>query len=61
MFGLVSPSIGHDLAIGAAGLQALHGLVTGGDLASVVGALWIYPPLLSVSAIARLLMARRAT
>ena len=45
----------------ASGLQALHGLVTGGDLASVVGVLWIYPPLLAVAALAGLLMARRAT
>ncbi len=40
----------------ASGLQALHGLMTGSDLSSVVGVLWIYPPILVASAIAGLLM-----
>lgn len=34
----------------AAGLQALHGLATGADLASVLGIVWIYPAILAVSA-----------
>lgn len=45
----------------ASGLQALHGLLTGGDLASVVGVLWVYPLLLAVSAFTGLLVARHAT
>lgn len=45
----------------AAGLQALHGLATGVDLASVLGIVWIYPPILAVSAAAGALMMARTS
>lgn len=45
---------------GAAGLQALHGLLVDDARASIAGVLWIYPLLLVVAAAAGVPLARRA-
>jgi predicted MFS family arabinose efflux permease len=42
----------------AAGLQALHGLAKGDDLSSLIGVLWLYPPILAISAVAGLLISQ---